>query len=193
MKVAKAQHRVLVVSDSDNVCTFIKELLPHAQYSLVWAKNAGEAKRACVSVQFDLVIINSPLKDDFGIQLATDLSEGSTGVLLFVKSDVAEQVAYKVEELGVFVLPKPTSRQAFCSAVRLLGAFSLRLRKMEEKTKSLRDKMADIRAVNRAKWLLIEKHNMNETDAHYYIEKQAMDLRLPRREVAENIIRTYET
>lgn len=193
MKIAAAQHKVLVVSDSDSVCSFINELLPHAQYMLSRAKNAGEAKRACVSMQFDLVIINSPLSDDFGIQLATDLSEGSTGVLLLVKADVAEQVAYKVEDFGVFVLPKPTSRQAFYSAVRLLGAFSLRLHKMEEKTKSLREKMTDIRTINRAKWLLIEKHNMNETDAHYYIEKQAMDLRLPRREIAENIIRTYET
>ena len=53
--------------------------------------------------------------------------------------------------------------------------------------------MADIRVVNRAKWLLMEKLNLSEKDAHYYIEKQAMDLRIPRREVAGNIIRTYET
>ena len=64
---------------------------------------------------------------------------------------------------------------------------------MEEKTKSLKEKMADIRIVNRAKWLLMEKLNLKETDAHYYIEKQAMNLRIPRREVAQNIIRTYES
>ena len=33
---------------------------------------------------------------------------------------------------------------------------------------------------------------MTEKDAHYYIEKQAMDTRLSRKEVAENIIRTYD-
>ncbi|UKI36573.1 MAG: ANTAR domain-containing protein [Clostridiales bacterium] len=31
--------------------------------------------------------------------------------------------------------------------------------------------MADIRVVNRAKWLLMEKLNLSEKDAHYYIEK----------------------
>ena len=32
---------------------------------------------------------------------------------------------------------------------------------------------------------------MTEADAHRYIEKQAMDRRLSRRQVAENIIKTY--
>ncbi len=63
---------------------------------------------------------------------------------------------------------------------------------MEKQNRTLREKMEDIRAVNRAKWLLIEHLSMTEQDAHYYIEKQAMDTRLSRREVAEHIIRTYD-
>lgn len=63
---------------------------------------------------------------------------------------------------------------------------------MEMKNRSLREKMEDIRMVNRAKWLLIENLNMTEKDAHHYIEKQAMDTRFTRREVAENIVRTYD-
>ena len=63
---------------------------------------------------------------------------------------------------------------------------------MEKKNRTLQEKMADIRAVNRAKWLLIEKLGMSESEAHYYIEKRAMDERVPRRELAENIIRSYD-
>ena len=33
---------------------------------------------------------------------------------------------------------------------------------------------------------------MTEPEAHRYIEKQAMDLRISKREAAENIIRTYQ-
>ena len=69
---------------------------------------------------------------------------------------------------------------------------STKLEKMEKKNHTLMEKMADIRTVNRAKWLLIENVNMTEKDAHYYIEKQAMDMRLSRKEVAQNIIRTYD-
>ena len=66
-----------------------------------------------------------------------------------------------------------------------------RLRKFEKKTLSIEEKMEEIRLVNRAKWLLISELKMDEPDAHRYIEKQAMDRCVTRREVAEEIIKTY--
>lgn len=63
---------------------------------------------------------------------------------------------------------------------------------MDRRNRALQEKMTDIRTINRAKWLLIEQLRMTESEAHYYIERQAMDTRLSRREVAENIIRSYD-
>ena len=114
------------------------------------------------------------------------------GILLLVKAELAERTAAKVEDDGILTLQKPNSRQNLYSAIKLLSALSARLRKMEKKNRTLQEKMADIRAVNRAKWLLIEKLGMSESEAHYYIEKRAMDERVPRRELAENIIRSYD-
>jgi response regulator NasT len=34
--------------------------------------------------------------------------------------------------------------------------------------------------------------NMNEKEAHRYIEKQAMDMRTTKRLIAERILKTYE-
>ena len=140
----------------------------------------------------DIVIINTPLRDEFGTELAIDLAEGTAGVLLLVKNELYDQVCYKAEDSGVLTLGKPTSRQGFYSAVKLLTAMTARLSRLEKVNHTLQEKMADIRVVNRAKWLLIEHHHMKEQDAHYFIEKQAMDTRLSRREVAENIIRSYD-
>jgi len=53
------------------------------------------------------------------------------------------------------------------------------------------EKMEEIRLVNRAKWLLISELKMDEPLAHRYIEKQAMDRCISKREVAEEIIKTY--
>ena len=51
--------------------------------------------------------------------------------------------------------------------------------------------MEEIRLVNRAKWLLIDAaSDMTESEAHRYIEKQAMDRCVTRRSIAENIICT---
>ena len=53
--------------------------------------------------------------------------------------------------------------------------------------------MAEIRLVNKAKWLLISQLSMSEPEAHRYIEKQAMDRRLPKLEIAEEILASYSS
>ena len=53
--------------------------------------------------------------------------------------------------------------------------------------------MEEIRLVNRAKLLLMEHLKMSEAEAHRHIEKAAMDACVKRRNIAEQIIRTYES
>ena len=193
MAMAKRKYRVLVAGSGDKIFDYISEMLPRTGYEPVLrASDAGEVRRMLLDSPVDIVIINTPLSDDFGVELALDLAEGATGVLLLVKNELYDQVCDKVEDSGVLTLGKPMTRQGFYSAVKLLTAMTARLSQMEKVNRTLQEKMADIRVVNRAKWLLIEHHHMKEQDAHYFIEKQAMDTRLSRREVAENIIRTYD-
>ncbi len=193
MSTVKPTRRLLVVTQNDKVYDYIIQLLSANEFSpILRANSAGEAKRMLVSSAVDIVIINTPLPDDFGVELAIDISDAPMGVLLLVKNELFEQVSYRVEDSGVLTLGKPSSRQAVFAAIKLLAAMSTKLVKMEKKNHTLMEKMADIRTVNRAKWLLIENVNMTEKDAHYYIEKQAMDMRLSRKEVAQNIIRTYD-
>ena len=193
MSTVKPTRRLLVVTQNDKVYDYIIQLLSANEFSpILRANSAGEAKRMLVSSAVDIVIINTPLPDDFGVELAIDISDAPMGILLLVKNELFEQVSYRVEDSGVLTLGKPSSRQAVFAAIKLLAAMSTKLEKMEKKNHTLMEKMADIRTVNRAKWLLIENVNMTEKDAHYYIEKQAMDMRLSRKEVAQNIIRTYD-
>lgn len=189
----KGVYSVLVVSEQEKLYDSLRELLPMEDYHpMELVKSSGEARRKLVSGNYDLLIINTPLRDDFGTQLALDMSDTSMGILLFVKADLVDSVAYKVESCGIFTIAKPNSKQAIYSAVKLLSAMNTKLKKMEKIEQALKEKMADIRIVNRAKWLLIENLKMSENDAHYYIEKQAMDTRMSRREVAQGIIRTYD-
>lgn len=193
MAAGKNKYRVLVAGGNDKICDFISELLPKNDYEpLLRSDSVGQTRRMMLDTSIDLVILNAPLKDEFGTQLAMDLADDNVGVLLLVPTDAYEQVCYRVEDYGVVTLPKPMSKQSFYSAVKILTALRAKLIRMDRKNQALQEKMMDIRTVNRAKWLLIERHHMTESEAHYYIEKQAMDMRLSRREVAENIIRTYD-
>lgn len=193
MAAGKSKYRVLVAGGNEKLCELLSEILPKNEYAfLPPAKTAGEVRRLTMDRSVDLVILNAPLKDEFGIQLAQDLAENNMGVLLLTGSDVFEQVSYRVEQSGVITLAKPTTKQSLYIALRALTALRSKLLQMEQKTKALQQKVADIHTVNHAKWLLIQHDNMTENEAHRFIEKQAMDMRLSRREVAESIIRTYD-
>lgn len=193
MKKPKSRRRVLVVSGGQQTHDYIASLLPTDEFDPpTLSHTGGEARRLLLSEVFDILVINTPLPDEFGLDLALDAAEGHAGVLLLTRSDAYEQVALRAEDAGILTLPKPVPRQTLYTSLRLLAAVSARLARMEQKAKTLEEKMMDIRLVNRAKWLLISHLGMNETDAHYYIEKQAMDTRRSRREVAEDILRTYD-
>lgn len=188
----KHHYRVLIIGGNEKVSASLAGLLPASDYEFLHhAENAAQARRITSHTDVDLAIIISPLKDEFGNQLAVDLSEDNIGVLLIVHADIYDQICYKVEEFGVMTLAKPITRQSFYSAVRLLSAMRNKLTQMEQKQLSLQKKMMDVRTVNRAKWLLISELGITEDEAHYRIEKLAMNERISRGEAAERIIREY--
>ena len=53
-------------------------------------------------------------------------------------------------------------------------------------------RIEEIRTISRAKTVLMKYLKFTEPQAHRYIEKQAMNNRQTRREVAEHIIQQYE-
>ncbi|MCO7135938.1 ANTAR domain-containing protein [[Clostridium] leptum] len=194
MPEQKEPYRVLVVSSSAKYSKLLGECLPGPQYFPIdCVATAGEAKRRLISTHYSIIIINSPLEDDFGSRLALDISAQYTaGILLLVKAELFEQTAYGVEDSGVVTLPKPTSRQMVYSAVKMLTAVQAKIQKIQRETVGLKSRMEEIRLVNRAKWVLIDRLKMTEPEAHRYIEKQAMDRCVKKSQVAQSILRTYE-
>ncbi len=186
-------YSVLVVSASAAFDRTVSDLLPRNDFWPVnMVKSCGEARRALFDKEYDIVLINAPLHDDFGMRLAIDVCNTShAGVLLCVKSDLYNDVYSKVTPHGVLTLSKPTSLPMVTHSLRVLCAIRERLRKLEAKQQSVEERIEEIRLTNRAKWLLIQCLNMTEAQAHRYIEKQSMDTRTSKREVAQDIIKTY--
>ena len=193
MSLKERVYSILIVSATDSFTSAFADLLPEARYSLVLTVTSiNVAKRVLAEKTYDFVIINAPLPDDDGTRFAIDTcTTKQSDVLLLVRNDIHDDIHDKVAEYGVFTLPKPISKVTITHALNWLESARERLRQFEKKTISIEDKMAEIRLVNKAKWLLISELHMSETDAHRYVEKQAMDRCVSRRCIAEEIIKTY--
>lgn len=184
---------VLIVSSSEKGKIHLKELLTLESYrDIITADNGNEARRILIERDFDLCVINAPLRDEFGAEFAINIAnKGISQVMLMIKNDIADEVSAKVEDFGVFVVPKPLNRQFFWSALKLIAAAHNRMLGIQNKNVQLQKKIEDIRIIDRAKCVLIQYLNITEAEAHRYIEKKAMDMRITKREVASNVIKTY--
>ena len=187
-------YRVLIVSLSEKFNTEIGSLLQDsfAVDCVDCASSAGKARRNLLEKPYDFIIVNAPLRDEFGSRLCMDASVSSgTVAALFAATDVFDEIVGKVAPHGVFVIRKPAAKQSIAQSFSLLISARERLRTVEKKANKTESKLEEIKVVNRAKWLLIDNENMSEADAHRYIEKAAMDAGITKKQAAQMIIERY--
>ena len=187
-------YSVLLVSASEKFNTVTVSLLPNSEFwPVTTAKTAGDAQRKLLESPYDIVLVNTPLPDEFGTELAEDACvKSQAAVLLLVKRELHDEIWYRVTGSGVITLPKPTSEAIMRQMLLTLCSVRERLRRAEERQGTVEEKIEELRIVNRAKWILIDRLHMTESDAHAYIRRQAMDKRVTQREAAEDILRTYQ-
>lgn len=185
-------YSVLTVSANEKFNISLRALLNESKFSPVkTVSSISSARRELLSRSYDLIMINSPLPDGNGIDLAVDIcSQSSSGVMMFIKNERFDDVSGVLTEYGVLTVPVPTSVSIINQSLRLLCSTRERMKKVEQKTAKLEEKMEEIRIVNRAKWALIDRYQMNEATAQRFIEKTAMDECITKRAVAERIIST---
>ena len=167
------------------------ELEADAQISAACTEE--EATAFMEQTEYDLIIINSPLEGSSGIDLAIYAAEKYTsGILLAVQNKYANLVSQKVESHGILVVGKPIVKAFFSQAVKFSEVTRQRVLSLKEENLHLHLKLEEVKIISRAKCVLIQYLSMSEAQAHKYIEKQSMDLRLSKYHVAKRILKAYE-
>ncbi len=167
-------------------------LLEQNFYVECCASNGLEARRLLDAQKFDLVVVNTPLPDEHGEAVARLAYQNGATVILLVKAEHADAVWERIRKTGIHMIAKPLKRAVLFQMLQCIVVEQERLQKLQEEKDRLSRQIQDANLLNRAKLLLIQVLKLSEPQAHHYIEKQAMDLRITKRQVAEGIINTYE-
>jgi len=185
---------VLLVSDREENTVFFTEILNAVSLKqIIVVKSVGAAQKLLSERSFDLVLVNAPLPDESGESFARYIAaKGISQVILAVDSGQFDAVSAVCGADGVLTISSPVDKATLRTALALAKSAQNRIRHMQAENTQLKQRIEDIRLINRAKYILISCLNMSEQDAHKYIERQAMDTRSTRRAVAEGILRTYE-
>jgi len=184
---------VLVVSCTEKSAALFSDALAAASIKYITViASAGEARRVLLDKDFDIVIIDAPLPDESGETLARHIAaKGLSQVIFAVSSEHFNAMCSVCQGDGVLTIPKPFDKNFFWSVLSLARSVSIKLKRMHDENAKLKQRIEDIRIIDRAKCVLISNLSLTEQEAHRFIEKQAMDLRSTKRAIAEEILKTY--
>lgn len=184
---------ILIVSQYDENINMLEQLVKTETGGKTITVSSGNEARRIISddTQPELVIINTPLPDEFGQELSAMIAETTNAaVILICRNDIADDISHSVADSGVVVVSRPFSNQIFKDVLRKTDFSGIHGIKRENV--GILTRIDEMRFINRAKCTLMEYLKFTEPQAHRYIEKQAMNNRQTRREVAEKILNTYK-
>ncbi len=184
------QHSILVVSGSEQFAEAIRALLPKKTAHTVEIKKSAAAARSCVLERFyDIIAINAPLPDEKGLDFVLDITEQLNASVLFAASqELCSEAASQLAQRGILPMPKPVTRGQMERGLRFLIAIQDRVSGLERELLKAKEKTEELKLVDKAKFMLVEKKGMTEEEAHRYLGKQAMDNGLSKKRIAERIL-----
>ena len=180
-------HSVLVVSRDSKIISQISAFLVPPLFELTTTSDFNEARRLATERSFNIIIADSG--DGYDTDFAINLADSYSTILLLVPNEHFDEISYRVEGYGILTITKPFEPFYLYNMMKIAIAVQYKVQVLSSQTTKLKVKMEEIKQVNRAKMLLMQ--NMNMSEAHRYIEKEAMDRGMKKTAISEEIIKTY--
>ncbi|WP_297959722.1 ANTAR domain-containing response regulator [uncultured Ruminococcus sp.] len=172
--------KILVVSSSKSASEALLDFLRGSfKCAPKIVESAYQAKTLLESdIMTELVMINSPLMDESGVEFAEYVTENTTAnCILLIKAEAAEKISERAEKAGVIIVGKPFSRTILYQIVRTVDIAVNRSAELYLRNARLEEKINEIQTIDKAKFMLMEYKDMTESEAHAYIEQYAMNKR----------------
>jgi response regulator NasT len=126
----------------------------------------------------ELTVINSPLMDESGFELAEYIIEKTAANCIFmIKDENAEKISDQAEKIGIIVVGKPFSRTLLYQLIKTIDIAVNRSLKLYSENLRLEKKITEIQTIDKAKFMLMQYKGMTEEEAHAYVEQYAMNKR----------------
>ncbi len=185
--------RALIISRTENGLDAISELVKDDFDDIHCTTSVSDAEKLIDQTDFDLILVNAPLSEENGLGFSARCADNTKScVVLLVAKDRAMDAFDLVDSHGVLVVSRPINKRLLHNYLVFSHSFKERMLSAQRENERLKNELEEIKVINRAKLLLVQCLTMSEQQAHRYLEKQAMNLRTSKLNIAKQVIRTYE-
>ena len=193
MKLTDRIGAILVIAAKPRIQSSVRSALTAKYGRVLTAETVQEARRAVEREKIALMVIFSPLKDEEEIPRLFDMAD-RRGIAAgyIVGREIYGETAYRLEGRNVFVVAYPLQMDQVLQLVSFLHQVQRRFWLVLSEQERLQRQVQDIQIACRVKCLLVEKREMTEEEAHHFIEQEAMNTGLSKREAALKILKELQ-
>lgn len=189
-------HEILLLSDSVALPSEVGAWLAQSIFAKAHctvAASCAQGQRILLQQSFDLCIVDAPLPDALGLEFIREFLGRRIGqAILFAEEKWCAQLLDRSIAAGICLLPKPVTCFSLLGAMSMAQAAFSANHNLRRENAELLHRIDALRSIDRAKCLLMQYLGMTEAQAHRYIERQAMNLRVSKKVIAEHILKTYD-
>ena len=182
--------RIIIASQSEKLVSSIRSQIVSNGYEVVGVSTDGyELIRRAKALSPEVVIIDEDLGGVSIVSLVETLIFERQAVLLLGKS--YQKFYYRQDPYFEFC-EKPVQPIVLVTMLRVLTKYGQTVRQLESKVNQLEEAQKTEKAIRLAKRALQQNENMTEDEAHRYIQKRSMELRISKLELSERILKSYQ-
>ena len=181
-------YRIVVAEDETLIRMDLVEMLTESGYQVVaQAINGQEAITLATEHKPDLIILDVKMPILDGISAAEQLINICPVLMLTAFSQ--KELVERARDSGVMAyVVKPFTINDLLPAIEISISRHRQMKTLESEVADLYERLETRKLLDRAKGILMEALNLTEPEAFSWIQKTAMDRRIPMKEVAMAVI-----
>ncbi|MBK5217745.1 MAG: response regulator [Propionibacteriales bacterium] len=182
--------RVLIAEDEALIRMDLAEMLAEEGYDVVaQAADGEEAVRLAQEHRPDVVLMDVQMPKLDGIAAASLIAAERIAPVVMLTAFSQRDLVDRARDAGAMAyLVKPFNQSDLAPAIEMARSRFAEIRQLESEIGDLAEQLAARKAVERAKAILCASLGLSEPDAFRWIQKTAMDLRIPMRQVADRVV-----
>ncbi|GAA4614576.1 response regulator [Saccharopolyspora hordei] len=184
------ERRVLVAEDEALIRLDLVEMLREEGYQVVGEAGDGqEAVRLAEELRPDLVILDVKMPKMDGIEAASNIAGERIAPVVILTAFSQRDLVERARDAGAMAyLVKPFAKRDLVPAIELAVSRFAEVQALEAEVADLNERLEARKTIERAKGLLMSKHNLSEPESFRWLQRTAMDRRTTMKAVAEAVL-----
>ena len=182
--------RIVLAEDEAIIRLDLRESLQEEGYEVVADVGRGDkAVEMVEALRPDVAIFDIKMPGMSGLEAAKIVSDKKICPVVMLTAFSQREIIEQARDAGALAyLVKPFQKTDLIPAIELAIARFAELRSLSGEVAALGAQLEIRKLVDRAKGVLIDKHQMSESDAFSFIQSMAMSQRMKMGDIAEQII-----